>query len=84
MVSVSASALFGRMVVAPILLDLLDRYPDISVRALFVDRVVHLMDEGIDVVVRIAELPDSSMSAVRVGSVRRVLCASPGYLATPH
>lgn len=81
MVSVSASALFGRMVLAPILLDLLDRYPDISVTTLFIDRMVHLIDEGIDVAVRIAELPDSSLSAIRVGTVRRVLCASPDYLA---
>jgi DNA-binding transcriptional LysR family regulator len=80
-VAVSASVLFGRMVVTPILLGLLDRYPEISVTAMFVDRVVHLIDEGIDVAVRIAELADSSMPAVRVGRVRRVLCASPDYLA---
>lgn len=80
-VSVSASVMFGRMVIAPILLELLDRYAEISVTTLFVDRVVHLLDEGIDVAVRIAELPDSALSAVRVGSVRRVLCASPDYLA---
>ncbi len=82
MVSVSASMLFGRMALTPILLDLLDRYPEIGLRTLFVDRVVHLIDEGIDVAVRIAELPDSSLSAIRVGGVRRVLCASPDYLAT--
>lgn len=81
MVSVTASAMFGRVVLAPILLDLLDRYPDISVSTLFADRVVHLIDEGIDVAIRIAEMPDSSLTAVRVGSVRRVLCASPEYLA---
>ncbi len=80
-VSVTASVMFGRVVLAPILLELLDRYPDLSVSTLFVDRVVHLIDEGIDVAVRIAELPDSSLTASRVGSVRRVLCASPGYLA---
>lgn len=80
-VTVSASVLFGRMMVAPILLDLLDRYPQISVAAFFVDRVVQLMEEGIDIAVRIAELPDSSLSAIRVGSVRRVLCAAPAYLA---
>ncbi len=79
-VSVTASAQFGRLVLLPLLCDLLDRYPEISVIALFVDRVVHLLDEGQDVAVRIAELPDSSLSAVRVGSVRRVLCAAPGYL----
>ena len=80
-VIVSASVLFGRMVLVPILLDLLDHYQDIEIDALYVDRVTHLMDEGIDVAVRIAHLPDSSLSAVRVGSVRRVLCASPDYLA---
>lgn len=80
-VSVTASILFGRMLVAPALLDLLDRYPDIAIRTTFVDRVVHLVEEGIDVAVRIAELPDSSLAAVRVGQVRRVLCASPDYLA---
>ena len=81
LVTLSASVLFGRMVVTPILLDLLDRHPAISISATFVDRVVHMMDEGIDVAVRIAELPDSTLSAIRVGTVRRVLCASPDYLA---
>ncbi len=66
----------------PVLVHLLDRYPDISVSTLFVDRVVHLLDEGLDVAVRIANLPDSSLSAIRVGSVRRVACASPEYLTT--
>ena len=79
-VSVTGSALFGRMVVAPTLFEALDRFPDISLTTLFVDRVVHMVDEGIDIAVRIAELPDSSLSAVRVGSVRRVMCASPEYL----
>lgn len=80
-VTLSGSALFGRIVLTPILVELLERYPDISFNTLFVDRVVHLIDEGIDIAVRIAELPDSSLAAVRVGSVRRVLCASPDYLA---
>lgn len=79
-VTVTASVLFGRMVVTPILLGLLDRYPEISVETLFVDRVTHLIDEDIDVAIRIAELPDSSLTAVRVGQVRQVLCASPQYL----
>ena len=78
-VSVSATALMGRMVVAPILLDLLDRFPEISITTLFVNRIVHLVDEGIDVAVRSGALPDSSLSAVRVGSIRRVMCASPDY-----
>jgi DNA-binding transcriptional LysR family regulator len=80
-VSLTGSALFGRIVLTPILVDLLDRYPDIFLNTLFVDRVVNLIDEGIDIAVRIAQLPDSSLAAIRVGSVRRVLCASPDYLA---
>ncbi|WP_425403148.1 LysR family transcriptional regulator [Hwanghaeella sp.] len=80
-VSVTGSAMFGSIVMTPILLDLLDRYPDLSVSTLFVDRIVHVVDEGIDVAVRIADLPDSSLTAIRVGAVRRVLCASPSYLA---
>ena len=81
LVSVTSSPTFGRIAVMPIVIDLLDLYPDISVSTMLVDRVVHLIDEGIDVAVRLAELPDSSLIALRVGSVRRVLCASPAYLA---
>lgn len=80
-VSLTGSALFGRIVLTPVVIDLLGRYPDISIDTMFVDRVVHLLEEGVDVAVRIAELSDSSLAAIRVGSVRRVLCASPGYLA---
>jgi DNA-binding transcriptional LysR family regulator len=53
----------------------------VSASCLFLDRVVNLLDEGVDVAVRIGELPDSSMQAIRVGQVRRVICAAPGYLA---
>jgi len=80
LVTVTASLLFGRIILSRILLDLLESYPDISVRCLFVDRVVHMLDEEVDVAVRIGELPDSSLSATRVGGVQRVLCASPDYL----
>jgi len=78
--SVTASVNFGRMFVAPLVLEFLATHAQASVRTLFVDRLVDLVDEGLDVAVRIAELPDSTLSAVRVGSVRRVLCASPAYL----
>jgi DNA-binding transcriptional LysR family regulator len=73
--------MFGRLYVAPIVLDFLGRHPQVVARTLLVDRVVDLVDEGIDVAVRIAHLQDSSLNAVRVGAVRRVVCASPGYLA---
>ena len=79
--SITASVMFGRLHVAPLILDFLKLYPDVSVRALLLDRVVDVIEEGIDVAVRIAHPQDSSLMAVRVGSVRRVLCAAPAYLA---
>lgn len=79
-VTVTSPILFGRKMVAPALLGLLECYPEISVTTIFVDRIVHLVDEGVDVALRIAELPHSSLSAIKVGEVRRVLCASPAYL----
>ena len=64
----------------PGIVDFLNRYPDASVSALFLDRVVNLLEEGIDVGVRIGDLPDSTMRAIPVGFVRRVVCPSPRYL----
>lgn len=80
MVRVTGSVVFGRVLLTPALLALQDQYPEISISTLFVDRVVHLVEEGLDIAVRIAALPDSSLTAIRVGEVRRVLCASPAYL----
>jgi DNA-binding transcriptional LysR family regulator len=79
--SITAPVMFGRLHVTPIMLDYLRRYPDADANCWFVDRVVNLVDEGIDIAVRIAPLPDSSLQAISVGRVRRVLCASPAYLA---
>ena len=78
--SVTASVLFGQMYVLPCVLEFVDRHPAVQARTLFVDRIVNLMDEGLDVAVRIGELADSSLIAARVGTIRRVLCASPEYL----
>ena len=77
---VTAPVLFGNLHVMPGIVDYLERHPEVSVNALFVDRIVNLAEEGVDVGVRIAALPDSTMRAIPVGSVRRVACASPGYL----
>lgn len=79
--AVTAPVMFGRLFVIPGIVDYLQRYPDMGVSAVFLDRVVNLLEEGFDVGIRIGELPDSSMRAIRVGHVRRVLCASPSYLA---
>jgi DNA-binding transcriptional LysR family regulator len=78
--AITAPVLFGRMHVMPVIVDYLRRYPETTVSAVFLDRVVNLLEEGLDVGVRIGELPDSSMRALRVGSVRMVIVASPGYL----
>lgn len=78
--SVTAPVLFGRMHVTPNIVAYLQRYPEVNVSALFVDRVVNLLEEGLDVGIRIGELPDSSMKAISAGHVRRVVCASPAYL----
>lgn len=85
--AVTAPAMFGKLFVLPGIVDYLKRYPDMEVSAVFIDRVVNLLEEGFDVGIRIAELPDSSMRAIRVGQVRRILCASPDYLernSTPN
>lgn len=77
--TVTASVLFGQIYVLPILLEYLDLNPAVSVQSLFLDRVTNLVEEGIDVAVRIGHLPLSSLSAVRVGTVRRIICGSPDY-----
>lgn len=79
--SITASVLFGQDYIAPILTEYLDQNPDVNARALFVDRITNLIEEGIDVGIRIGDLADSSFSAIRVGSVRRVVCGAPAYFA---
>ncbi|MDQ8033988.1 MAG: LysR substrate-binding domain-containing protein [Bordetella sp.] len=78
--TVTAPALFGRLHVMPVVQDYLARYPSVNVNCWFLDRIVNLVDEGADVAIRIGELPDSTLQAVPVGKVRRLLCASPAYL----
>ncbi|TCR67023.1 LysR family transcriptional regulator [Bosea sp. BK604] len=78
---ITAPIVFGRLHVLPVIAAFLRAYPEIEVRLSLADRVVHLLEDHVDLGVRIGELPDSSMVAVRVGAVRRVVCASPDYLA---
>ncbi len=77
---VTASVSFGRRYVAPIVSEFIGRHKGINVDMLFVDRVVNVVEEGLDVAVRIGHLRDSSLVAIRIGEVRRVVCASPQYL----
>lgn len=76
----TAPMLFGTKFVTPIVTEYLLRNSDVSASCLFLDRVINMMEEGVDVAVRIGNLPDSSMQAIRVGQVRHVICAAPDYL----
>lgn len=78
--TITAPVLFGRMYVMPGIVEYLRQHPETTVSALFLDRVVNMLEEGVDVGIRIGELADSSYRALRVGHVRRVLCAAPAYL----
>ncbi|WP_054313755.1 LysR family transcriptional regulator [Mesorhizobium sp. 1M-11] len=77
---VTAPIVFGRLHVLPVVVDFLAAYPEVDVRLTQSDTLRRLVEEHIDLAVRIGRLPDSSMVAVRVGSIRRVACASPAYL----
>jgi DNA-binding transcriptional LysR family regulator len=78
--TVTASTLFGRVHIVPIVLAVLARHAGLSIDLMLMDRVVNLVEEGVDIAVRIGALTDSNLTAVRVGQVRHVVCASPGYL----
>ncbi|QNB06252.1 LysR family transcriptional regulator [Herbaspirillum frisingense] len=78
--AVTASFLFGQMHVLPIVTEYLDLYPDMRARTFFIDRPVNIVDEGMDVAIRIGHLPDSGFTAIQVGSVSQVICAAPDYL----
>ena len=80
-INVTAPMMFGRLHVLPLVRSFLDEYPQVDVRLLLLDRVISLVDEGLDLGVRVGQLRDSSLRAVRVGQVRRVVCATPQYLA---
>ena len=76
---VTAPVVFGRRHVLPVVLDFLAAYPEVDVGLMLSDRFVHLLDDHVDVAVRIGDLPDSALTASRIGAVRRVVCASPSY-----
>jgi DNA-binding transcriptional LysR family regulator len=78
---VTAPIVFGRLHVLPVVIGFLAAYPDVAIRLMLVDRITQLTEEHIDLAVRIGKLPDSSLVATRIGSIRRVVCASPAYLA---
>jgi DNA-binding transcriptional LysR family regulator len=79
--TITAPVMFGRLHVEPVLLEFLALYPDITARLVLADRLVNLVDDHVDVAVRIGPLADSGMVATRLGAIRWITCASPAYLA---
>jgi len=77
----TAPELFGRLKVMPILESFLRREALVAARVLLVNRLVDLVGEGVDLAVRLASLPDSTMTAIKLGEVRTLVCASPDYLS---
>ncbi len=80
LLTITAPMGFGRLYLQPVALEFLAAFPDINLKLVLVDRVVHLIDENIDLALRISELPDSSLIARPLGHVQMVVTASPGYL----
>lgn len=78
--NVTASVIFGERFLMPLIKDYLVEYTELTVNALLVDRLVNLEDEGLDVAVRIGQIPESGVRALRVGTIRPVICASPAFL----
>ena len=77
---ITAPVLFGQMYVAPAVTRFVQRYPEVNCKVVLHDRVVNLLEEGIDVGVRIGALEDSTLVAQSVFNIRRVVVASPAYL----
>jgi DNA-binding transcriptional LysR family regulator len=82
MLVLTAPPLFGRMFVLPIVRDFLEMYPEINVRLLLDDRYLNIVDESIDMAVRLGKLPDSDLVATRISMMRVVVCGAPGLIAS--
>jgi len=78
--AVTAPLVFGRLHVLPIVNEFLRANAEVDVRLALGDRIAHLIDEHVDVAVRIGTLPDSRLNAIPLGQLRSIVCASPGYL----
>jgi len=77
----TAPVAFGRIHLTPVIVDFLKAYPEIDIRLELHERVVNLQEEHVDLAIRLGNLPDSSLVAIRIGEIRRIICASPEYLA---
>ena len=79
---VTAPIMFGKLHVTPVVLSFLAAYPEVNVRVVFFDHIIDLVENHVDVAVRIGHLPDSGLVAARIGEIHWVICASPAYLST--
>ena len=79
--NITAPIMFGRLHVEPVVLNFLKAYPEITVRMTLADTILNLVDDHVDVAVRVGKLPDSRLMALRLGEIGWVTCASPDYLA---
>jgi len=79
---VTAPIMFGKLHVTPVVLAFLAAYPEVNVRVVLFDHVIDLVENHVDVAVRIGHLPDSGLVAARIGEIHWVICASPAYLST--
>ncbi len=79
--SVTAPIVFGRIHMVPVISEFLTQYPDIEVKLILADRLLDLLEADIDIALRIGDLSDGNLVAANLGSVRRITCASPDYLA---
>lgn len=77
--TLSAPIVFGRLHVLPVVTAFLKAYPEIDVRLTLADRIINLVEDHVDAALRIGNLADSSMAAIKVGEIRRVACGSPAY-----
>ncbi|MCA1359346.1 LysR family transcriptional regulator [Bradyrhizobium sp. IC3069] len=78
--SITTLVALGRLCLQPILAEFLAAFPEVDVQLILQDRTLNLLDENIDVALRVGDLADSGLIAVRVGEIHRVACASPSYL----
>jgi len=78
---ITAPIVFGRMHLLPIVTEFLKAYPEINIRLVLGDRLLNLLEDHVDLAVRIGALPDSSLIATRLGTTRHVVCGSPRYFA---
>ena len=78
--TVTAPVMFGELFLIPLITEYLTAHPDVTINAMLVDRLVSMVDEGLDVAIRIGHLPDTGLHAIRVGAIRPVICAAPAYL----